>query len=65
MTSKLEFLAALEEELKTRGKPFSRQDAMAFVEACWPLIEETPDPAHWAGEFSAAAAAAGEVGGAG
>jgi hypothetical protein len=47
-----DFLAALEAELQARGRPFSRADVLAFVEACWPLIEETPVIGYWASEFS-------------
>jgi hypothetical protein len=36
MTSKPEFLAALEGELQARGKSFSRRDVIAFLEALWP-----------------------------
>jgi hypothetical protein len=58
MTTRPEFLAALEAALQQRGKPFRRADVLAFVEAAWPLIEEDPSPGRWAGEFSAAAAKA-------
>jgi hypothetical protein len=56
-----EFLAALESELQQRGRPFSRADVLAFVEACWPLVADDPSPARWAAEFAAAAHAASET----
>jgi hypothetical protein len=31
---------------------------LAFIEAMWPWVEDHPDPAHWAGAFSVAAAKA-------
>jgi hypothetical protein len=55
MTTKPDFLAALESELQQRGRPFSRADVLAFVEAAWPLVEDDPSPGRWAGEFAAAA----------
>jgi len=33
---------------------------LAFIEAMWPWVEDHPDPAHWAGAFSAAAKVAAD-----
>jgi hypothetical protein len=46
-----DFLQALEEVLRQRRISFSRAAAMMFVECCWPLIEDNPDPWHWSACF--------------
>jgi hypothetical protein len=48
-----DFTAALELELQLRGLPFARADLLAFAASAWPLIEDDPDVAFWAGEFLA------------
>jgi hypothetical protein len=47
-----DFLALLEDVLRQRRLPFSRAAAIAFVEACWPLIEDNPDPWYWSECFA-------------
>jgi hypothetical protein len=42
-----DFLHLLEDALRQRRLPFSRGAAIAFVESCWPLIEDNPDPWYW------------------
>jgi len=49
-----DFVAALERHLQLHGVPFSRADVQAFVESCWPLIEEDTRPERWCAEFLAA-----------
>jgi len=49
-----EFLPDLEACLRARFAVFDQGELRAFVEAAWPLIEDNPDPARWAGEFLAA-----------
>jgi hypothetical protein len=46
-----DFLAAVEAALLPRRVPFSRAALQAFVAAAWPLIEDGPDVALWAGRF--------------
>jgi hypothetical protein len=38
-----DFIALLETALQPRGIPFSRAALKAFVDACWPWIEDNPD----------------------
>jgi hypothetical protein len=53
-----EFTRAVEAELQVTGRPFSRADLQAFLEAVWPMVQDDPDPAHWAREFLTATATA-------
>jgi hypothetical protein len=46
-----EFLARLEEALRSRSVAVSRADLVRFLDAYWPLVECDPDPAKWAGQF--------------
>jgi hypothetical protein len=46
-----EFLAQLEEALRSRSVAVSRADLVRFLDAYWPLVEGDPDPAKWAGQF--------------
>jgi hypothetical protein len=59
--SPADFLHALEEVLRQRRISFSRDAAIVFVECCWPLIEDNPDPWYWSNCFCETGAAAGEV----
>jgi hypothetical protein len=56
-----EFLGTLEEVLLQRRISFSRAAVIAFVESCWPLIEDNPDPWHWSACFVETGAAIVEV----
>jgi hypothetical protein len=42
-----EFTKSLERHLRTHGIPFARGDLIAFIEACWPLVEDRPEIAYW------------------
>jgi hypothetical protein len=53
-----ELLAALEAELRSRGRPFTRSALTAFVWSVLPLAQDRPDPPFWAGEFLASGAEA-------
>ena len=46
-----DFLRLLESHLQPRGIPFSRAALIAFVDACWPWIEDNPDVELWAATF--------------
>jgi hypothetical protein len=46
-----DFLHLLEEVLRQRRLPFSRAAAIAFVETCWALIDDDPDPWFWSERF--------------
>jgi hypothetical protein len=46
-----DFIAALEARLQLLGVPFARRDLQEFAAGVYPLAEENPDPARWAGEF--------------
>lgn len=46
-----DFLHQLESELAFTGILFARAEAIDFIEAAWPLIQEDPDPQRWAREF--------------
>jgi hypothetical protein len=39
-----DFLQLLETVLRQRRVPLSRAAAIAFVESCWELIDDNPDP---------------------
>jgi hypothetical protein len=56
-----EFLQALEEVLRQRRFSFSRAAAIVFVECCWPLIEDNPDPWFWSDCFCETGAAVVEA----
>jgi hypothetical protein len=49
-----DFTQAPEQELRLRGRAFSRADLQEFVaDACvWPLIVENPDVQVWVREFT-------------
>jgi hypothetical protein len=49
--NKVEFIAALEQELWLRGRAYSRADVQEFVAAAWRLIEDDPDVHRWVLEF--------------
>jgi hypothetical protein len=49
-----DFTTALEQELQLQGVAFSRSALQVFVADAWPLIDDDPDVAFWAGEFLAA-----------
>jgi hypothetical protein len=57
-----EFLQPIEEVLRQRRVSFSRAAAIVFVESCWPLIEDDPDPWRWPECFIEAVASAVEAG---
>lgn len=42
-----EFLQSLESVLHYRHLAFSRAAAIAFIESCWELIADDPDPWYW------------------
>jgi hypothetical protein len=48
-----EFLRLLEAHLQPLHVPFSRAALQAFVEACWPWMEDDPDVELWAATFLA------------
>jgi len=48
-----EFLSDLEACLRSRFAVWDRGELLAFVESCWPLCEDHPDPAFWAAEYLA------------
>jgi hypothetical protein len=48
-----DFLRLLEAHLQPMHVPFSRAALLAFVEACWPRIQDDPDVAYFAAEFLA------------
>lgn len=45
------FLHLLEDVLRMRRLSFSRAAAIAFVESCWELIADHPDPWFWSDRF--------------
>jgi hypothetical protein len=49
--SRVDFAAALEEQLRIRAVSFSRADLLEFVEDVWPLAQDDPDPVPWAERF--------------
>jgi hypothetical protein len=49
--NKAEFIAALEHELRLRGRAFSRADVQEFVADAWTLTIENPDVHFWVREF--------------
>src|SRR5205085_5212117 len=46
-----QFIGLLQDELRRRGFSFERWTLAYFVENFWPLMDEDPDPAHWAREI--------------
>jgi hypothetical protein len=46
-----DFLALLEQVPRQRRIQFSRAAAITFVESCWELIDDEPDPWLWADRF--------------
>jgi hypothetical protein len=48
-----DFLRLLEAHLQPLHVPFSRAALQAFVEACWPWMEDRPDVELWATKFLA------------
>jgi hypothetical protein len=46
-----EFLLAVEQDLRSRGAPFEPRDLIAYVEGCWPLMQDNPDVPYWADRF--------------
>ena len=48
-----DFLRLMETQLQPAGVPFSRAALQAFVEACWPWMEDDPDVELWAAKFLA------------
>ena len=48
-----DFLRLLEAHLQPLHVPFSRAALQAFVEACWPRMEDDPDVEWWAAKFLA------------
>lgn len=56
-----EFLVTLEEVLRQRRVCFSRAAAIVFVESCWVLIEDNPDPWCWSECFVETGAAVVEA----
>jgi hypothetical protein len=46
-----EFLRAVEQDLRSRGAPFDPRELTAYIEGCWPLIEDNPDVVYWAERF--------------
>ncbi len=46
-----DFLHSLESVLQHRRVEFSRAAAIAFVESCWDLIDDNPDPWYWSERF--------------
>jgi hypothetical protein len=48
-----DFLRLLESHLRPLHVPFSRAALQAFVEACWPWMEDDPDIELWASRFLA------------
>lgn len=56
-----EFLVTLEEVLRQRRISFSRAAAIVFVESCWALIEDNPDPWYWSECFCETGAAVVEA----
>jgi hypothetical protein len=46
-----EFTQALEQQLVQVGDPFTRAEVIAFVDDCWPLIDEDANPVLWAEPF--------------
>jgi hypothetical protein len=47
------FLHLLEAHLQPLRVPFSPAALQAFVEACWPWMEDDPDVELWAAKFPA------------
>jgi hypothetical protein len=48
-----DFLRLLEAHLQPLHVPFSRAALQAFVEACWPWMEDESDVELWAAKFLA------------
>jgi hypothetical protein len=48
-----DFLRLLESHLQPMHVPFSRAALQAFVESCWPWMEDEPDVEMWAAKFLA------------
>jgi hypothetical protein len=46
-----DFLQSLESVLQHRWLALSRAAAIAFVESCWELIADEPDPWTWSARF--------------
>lgn len=57
-----EFLAAVERQPFLASRPAGRGELLAFLEACWPLVLEDPDPRRWADQFAAALRETSRVG---
>ena len=55
--NRTDFTAALELDLQLTG-PFGRAAVLRFVEDCWGMIEDSPDPVRWAEAFHQATAEA-------
>jgi hypothetical protein len=53
-----EVVAAVESELRLRGRPFSRDSLLCFIASCWPLVLDDPDARRWADAFLEAGPAA-------
>ena len=51
-----EFLQSLESVLHHRRIAFSRAAAIIFIESCWELIADEPDPWYWSERFIEAGA---------
>jgi hypothetical protein len=50
-TNPADFLRLLEAHLQPLHVPLSRAALQAFVEACWPWMEDEPDVEMWAAKF--------------
>jgi hypothetical protein len=48
-----EFTGQMESELRHAGASFDQAALRAFVEACFPLIQDDPNPGKWALEVTA------------
>jgi hypothetical protein len=48
-----DFLTEIETALQPRHLPFSRAALQAFVNACWPWMEDDPGLELWAAKFLA------------
>ena len=48
------FVADVAQQLRLMGRDFDPVALRAFVESCWPAIEEDPAASHSAREFIAA-----------
>jgi hypothetical protein len=51
-----DFLHSLESALQHRRVAFTRAAAIAFVESCWELIDDSPDVFYWSERFIEAGA---------